>query len=63
MRETAQDSVHFIIDANQKKKKKGEGGGVHLKSVFKGGSSHIVWRNVSAPASLPGHEPKETVRP
>lgn len=40
MRETAQDSVHFIIDAHQKK---GGAGGLHLKSVFKGDGSHIVW--------------------
>lgn len=37
MRETAQDSVDFIIDAHQKR------AGVHLKSVFKGESNHIVW--------------------
>lgn len=37
MRETAQDSADFIIDAHQKR------AGVHLKSVFKGQSNHIVW--------------------
>lgn len=47
MRETAQDSVHFIIDAQKKKKKKEKekGGTFHLKlaTIFLGGdSSHIV---------------------
>lgn len=47
MRETAQDSVHFIIDAHKKKKekKKEKGGTFHLKSatiLLGGDSSHIV---------------------